>query len=65
MCMRTQCDRCGKPSFAGCGLHVEQVLGDVPPAKRCRCHEEAQPQKGGGSLDWLFGGRRDPQRKER
>jgi hypothetical protein len=21
-------------------MHVEQVLGDVPPAQRCRCREE-------------------------
>jgi hypothetical protein len=21
-------------------MHVEQVLGDVPPSERCRCHEE-------------------------
>jgi hypothetical protein len=21
-------------------MHVEQVLGDVPPARRCRCAEE-------------------------
>jgi hypothetical protein len=21
-------------------MHVEQVLGHVPPAQRCRCHEE-------------------------
>jgi hypothetical protein len=20
-------------------MHVEQVLGHVPPAQRCRCHE--------------------------
>jgi len=23
-------------------MHVEQVLGDVPRDKRCRCHEEAK-----------------------
>lgn len=38
MCRRVQCDECGKPTFKGCGMHVEQVLGDVPPAERCRCH---------------------------
>ena len=40
MCRRVTCERCGKPSFAGCGAHVEQVLGDVPPEERCRCAEE-------------------------
>lgn len=40
MCRRVTCDKCGKPTFAGCGAHIEQVLGDVPPADRCRCHEK-------------------------
>jgi hypothetical protein len=40
MCRRIDCRKCGRPTFAGCGAHVEQVLGDVPPAQRCRCHEE-------------------------
>ena len=37
MCQRVQCPKCGKPSWVGCGQHVEQVLGDVPPAQRCQC----------------------------
>ncbi|MBK9029841.1 MAG: hypothetical protein IPL61_00610 [Myxococcales bacterium] len=40
MCRRVNCSQCNKPTFAGCGMHVEQVLGDVPRAKRCRCGEE-------------------------
>ena len=40
MCRRVDCPKCGRPTFAGCGLHVEQVLGDVPPEARCRCGEE-------------------------
>jgi hypothetical protein len=58
MCRRVQCSRCGKPTFAGCGAHVEQVLADVPPRSRCRCREESskpnfgsQPQREQGS--WL------------
>ncbi|MCC6647965.1 MAG: hypothetical protein IT374_20660 [Polyangiaceae bacterium] len=43
MCRRVECDRCHKPTFAGCGRHVEEVLRDVPPAERCRCREDAQP----------------------
>jgi hypothetical protein len=42
MCRRVQCSRCGKPGFAGCGAHVEQVLAGVPPADRCRCHEASR-----------------------
>lgn len=37
MCSRIRCERCGKPGFAGCGAHVEQVLRDVPPRDRCQC----------------------------
>jgi hypothetical protein len=42
MCRRITCSRCGRPSFAGCGAHVEQVLGDVPRAERCQCSAKAQ-----------------------
>lgn len=37
MCQRVQCPKCGKPSWVGCGQHVEQVLGDVPKEQRCQC----------------------------
>jgi hypothetical protein len=40
MCRRVDCRKCGRPTFAGCGMHVEQVLGNVPPAQRCRCRDE-------------------------
>lgn len=39
MCRRINCTTCGRPTFAGCGAHVEQVLADVPPSERCRCRE--------------------------
>lgn len=64
MCRRVSCPRCGKPSFAGCGMHVEQVLGDVPKAQRCRCNEagaqKAAPAAGasGGFFASLFGKRK-------
>jgi len=45
------CQQCGKPSWVGCGQHIEQVLGDVKPADRCQC-----PRKP-GVLSRLFGGR--------
>ena len=40
MCKRATCPTCRKPTFVGCGAHVEQVLADVPKAERCRCREE-------------------------
>jgi hypothetical protein len=61
MCQRVTCPSCGKPTYAGCGMHVEQVLGNVPKSERCRCREEksaagASKQASGGSvLDKLFG----------
>lgn len=39
MCRRVTCEKCGKPTFAGCGAHIEQVLGDVPKGERCKCRE--------------------------
>jgi hypothetical protein len=43
MCHRTLCSRCGKPTWAGCGRHVEQALKDVPPDKRCQCPRSKNP----------------------
>ena len=59
MCRRMTCSQCGKPTFAGCGAHVEQVLGDVPKGERCQCRETAKPAHGqggkaaGSSKGWL------------
>jgi hypothetical protein len=40
------CATCGKPTFAGCGAHVEQVLATVPSGQRCRCRETRGPSPG-------------------
>ena len=37
MCHRITCRKCGKPTWMGCGLHVEQALQGVPPEQRCQC----------------------------
>jgi len=58
MCRRTTCNKCNKPSWAGCGAHVETVLGNVPKDDRCKCREsasEASP-KGPSFFKRLFGG---------
>lgn len=55
MCRRITCKSCGKPSFAGCGAHIEQVLGDVPPAQRCHCNGEivgSTARSAGQSPSW-------------
>jgi len=57
MCTRVSCSDCGKPSYVGCGRHVDRVLGDVPKDERCSCREagaaEAEPER--ALLERLFG----------
>ncbi|WP_224281367.1 hypothetical protein [Streptomyces sp. LS1784] len=55
MCRRVACRTCGKPTFAGCGMHVEQVLAGVPKSARCDC--AAQGRTGKGWFGRLFGRR--------
>jgi hypothetical protein len=46
MCLRVQCERCLKPSWKGCGKHVEKALSGVEPSQRCRCREALhEPEK--------------------
>ena len=59
MCRRIECSKCGRPTFAGCGQHVEQVLADVPAAQRCRCNSAAEPAKDATASSWI----RNPFRK--
>jgi len=44
MCRRVHCSKCGKPTFAGCGMHVEQVLAGIPLRDRCHCRENERDQ---------------------
>lgn len=37
MCRQVTCRKCGKPTWAGCGQHVDQVMRGVPKAQRCSC----------------------------
>ncbi|MFJ1708412.1 hypothetical protein [Kitasatospora sp. NPDC088346] len=53
MCRRTKCRTCGKATYAGCGMHVDQVLAGVPKADRCTCDRNAN--KGGGLLARILG----------
>lgn len=49
MCKRIQCSVCSKPTYMGCGRHVESpnVLGNVRPEDRCgRNHEKKQESLG-------------------
>lgn len=37
MCQKVTCDKCGKPTWQGCGQHIEEALKDVKPEDRCTC----------------------------
>ncbi|WP_430867252.1 hypothetical protein [Demequina aurantiaca] len=37
MCSPATCETCGKTTWAGCGLHVEEALADVAQKDRCAC----------------------------
>lgn len=58
MCRRVECSECHKPTYAGCGMHVEQVLGDVPREERCSCREQRKKERASAEpsiLRRLFG----------
>ncbi len=37
MCSPVPCDHCGKTTWAGCGMHVAEVLARIPKEDRCVC----------------------------
>ncbi len=57
MCKQVTCRDCGKPTWAGCGAHIEQTLAHVPKAERCSCRETGAKAegKGAGPRRKLFG----------
>lgn len=46
MCQRATCSACQKPTWRGCGAHVESVLGDVAPDDRCSCSASTSANPG-------------------
>lgn len=52
MCRAVKCRRCGKTTWAGCGMHVDQVMTGVSRDDRCRGH---QKEAGSGFWARLFG----------
>jgi hypothetical protein len=38
MCTPVTCGTCGKITWAGCGLHIEEALAGVPEQHRCPGH---------------------------
>ena len=59
MCVRRDCPKCLRPTYAGCGAHIEQVLGDVPADQRCTCRTDGSqrqsPPTVGKIGSWLRG----------
>ena len=52
MCRQVSCRQCGKPTWAGCGQHVDQVMKGVPKSKRCVCPPKQS------FVERLFGGKK-------
>lgn len=53
MCRAVTCKQCGKTTWAGCGMHVDQVMAGVPKAQQCEGH--ASEAKQGGFMAKLLG----------
>ena len=52
MCRPVTCRMCGKTTWSGCGMHVNQVMAGVPKADRCQGHE-SEPST--GFMSRIFG----------
>eukprot|EP00039_Didymoeca_costata_P022372 m.4345 g.4345 ORF g.4345 m.4345 type:complete len:50 (+) comp2961_c0_seq1:162-311(+) len=37
MCYKVTCNACGKPTWQGCGMHIESAMRGVPVDQRCKC----------------------------
>ena len=60
MCSRTTCSNCKKPTWSGCGNHIEIALAGVPKKDRCKCTAAelaAAKAAKGGFFAKLFGGK--------
>lgn len=40
MCSTTVCPSCHKPTWAGCGKHIEEALAGIPEEERCHCDRD-------------------------
>jgi hypothetical protein len=56
MCSRVMCRSCNKPTWSGCGNHIEEALAGVAKKDRCQCGSDTKNQSG-GFFTKLFGGR--------
>ncbi|MCH4159487.1 MAG: hypothetical protein LKF35_05195 [Bifidobacterium minimum] len=49
MCYEVTCPICGKKTWAGCGMHVDQVMRGIPMDQRCPGHGPSSASSKGGS----------------
>ncbi|MGI9170838.1 MAG: hypothetical protein ACR2IZ_00040 [Candidatus Nanopelagicus sp.] len=53
MCSMVVCKKCKKPTWSGCGQHIEEALYGVALSDRCQGH--AGEEKKSSFLSKLFG----------
>jgi hypothetical protein len=46
MCSKIRCRKCGKPTWSGCGNHIEEALEGIPVSQRCQGHDNDPKQTG-------------------
>ena len=46
MCEKVTCRKCNKPTWAGCGEHIEEALAGIAKVDRCQGHQ-GEPKKSG------------------
>jgi hypothetical protein len=46
MCSKVTCRICKKPTWSGCGEHVEEALSGIPNSERCAGHQNSQAKPG-------------------
>ena len=39
MCSKVICRQCKKPTWSGCGEHIEEALAGIAVSDRCQGHE--------------------------
>jgi hypothetical protein len=39
MCSKVMCRKCNKPTWSGCGEHIEEALVGVALEDRCSCNQ--------------------------
>ncbi len=44
MCRPVTCRTCGGTTWAGCGMHVDDVMRGVPTQQRCTCDQQERQQ---------------------